>query len=305
MRRFSAVALGILSFASGASFAAEADPEAERLGLAVVQYPLQGGKSPAEVVAKVSAAVDRARAKGAELVMLPEYFGLDVWDEAALERAGKERVYVRQLAARTTPLILKGLKAVVADTGVAVLAGSLLEVRRGELYNTAHLLLPDGRDLTQDKVFPTAWGQKMGMSTGEDVVVHDTPWGRVAILICYDSEFPVLSQSLVKARPELILIPSMTESEHGLYRVRWAAQARAVEHFAYVAVASTVGQTSPSWQHFGRSAVITPREGDFEGLLGEAELGKAQELVVQLDFARLRRARAEAKFYPARDQAKR
>ena len=59
------------------------------------------------------------------------------------------------------------------------------------------------------------------------------------MLICYDSEFPLLGRALQDA--DLILVPSCTEALAGYWRVRIGAMARALEMQCVTVMASTVG----------------------------------------------------------------
>lgn len=274
-------------------------PGAHRL--AAVQYRIHAGRTPEQVIAQVEAHVATASTAGAELVILPELFLFDVWPDEVEDEAA----FVREVAADVTPRILDAAARAAKASGVAVLVGSVPELREGALYNTAHLYFPDGREVRQDKVYLTAWGKKVGMTPGRDLAVFDSPWGRSVILICYDVEIPELSERLVAGSPEVILVPSMTESEHGLFRVRWAAQARAVEHHAYVVVAGTVGHPGPEWVHHGQAAFITPRDAGYPGILTEGPRDAEAVVLGDLDLELLRTRRAEATFYPAKDEAQR
>ena len=269
--------------------------------VAAVQYEIRAGRAADAVIAEAVATVAQAAAHDAELVVFPELFLFDVWPDALEDEAA----YVREVAEQVTPRLQAGLAEAARTHQVAVLLGSAPELRDGALYNTAHLYFPDGRDVRQDKVYLTAWGKKVGMTPGAGLEVFDAPWGKSVILVCYDVEIPALSQGLVTERPEVLLVPSMTESEHGLYRVRWAAQARAVEHHAYVVVAGTVGTPSPTWRHYGQAAMLTPRDAGFAGVLAEGPRDRPAVVYGDLDIEKLRTSRAEVTFYPAEDQRQR
>ena len=266
--------------------------------VAALQYEIRGDRSLSTILSDVDNMIQGAAGEGAELVVLPELFVLDVWPP----KEEDESAFVRKVAADTTPTLLNELQSISAREDVAVLAGSVPELRGESLFNTAHLFFPDGRSVRQDKMFLTAWGLRVGMTPGTKLKVFESPWGRSVILICYDVEFPSLSQKLVQARPEVILVPSMTESTYGYHRVRWAAQARAVEHHAYVVLVGTVGRPHPKWSHFGQAAFITPQDQGFAGILAEGPLNEPGTTFADLDLAKLRASRTRTYFYPARDE---
>ena len=270
--------------------------------VAVAQYEIRGDVPAAGISARAEALVADAARGGAELVVLPELFVLDAWPLASDASEGE---ITRRIARDVTPVVLDDLRGAAARHQIAVLAGSAPELRGERLYNTSRLLFPDGREVAQDKVHPTAWGERVGFTAGAGVRVFDAPWGRTAILICYDVEFPSVTSGLVESAPEVLLVPSMTESEFGRDRVRWTAQARAVEHHAYVLVAPTVGTTSHDWRHFGRAAVLTPRVPGFPGVLAEASRGGEGLVFATLGIDRLRQSRATTGFFPARIERER
>ncbi len=287
---------GLLACAAATPVAAPDLPEILRV--AVVQYEIRGDASAGEVISRVEARLREAAKLGAELVVFPELFVLDAWP---IGSEASESEITRSIAKDTSPRVWAAIDRFARKENIAVLAGSMPWLEDGALFNRAHLVLSDGRILMQDKVYPTPWGRTVGMTSGGRIVVHETPWGRIAILICYDAEFPDLSASLVEPAPEILLVPSMTESRAGLHRVRWSAQARAVEHHAFVVVASTVGEPTEDRRHFGRSAVLTPRTPGFSGLLAEADQGRSGIVFADLDLAALRDSRESSGFYPARD----
>ncbi len=265
--------------------------------VAALQYEIRTGRALSAILAEVEQAAALAAASGSGLLLLPELFVFDVWKE----EIGDEPAYIREVARDISPSLLAGIDAIARGHGIAVLAGSVPELRGEELFNTAHLIFSDGTRVRQDKMFLTDWGKKMGITPGRRLEVFDAPWGRSVILVCYDVEIPSLSAELIEARPEVILVPSMTESSHGYHRVRWAAQARAVEHHAYVVIAGTVGTPNPTWQHFGQAAFLTPRDEGFPGVLAEGPMGEPALIFADLDLAKLRASRASATFYPAKD----
>ena len=56
-----------------------------------------------------------------------------------------------------------------------------------------------------------SWGVRSGLPPA----VFETPWGRIGIAICYDSEVPPLVRAQVEANAWLILVPTCTDTLHG------------------------------------------------------------------------------------------
>ncbi|HVH99270.1 MAG TPA: nitrilase-related carbon-nitrogen hydrolase, partial [Enhygromyxa sp.] len=215
--------------------------------------------------------------------------------EAPTQRVDPVKVKRRQLVGDAPQLL--GL-------GVAILGGTAPRSTDAGIVNTAMLAFPNGQRVLQDKLFLTPDEAAWGWTTGDSLQVFDTPWGRSTMLICYDSQFPSLSHQLGEAAPELLLIPSMT-CDKGLFRVRWSAQARAIEHHAYVVVVGTVDAHASAAGFHGQAVVLTPQDSGFAGVLAEGPRNREAIVHAKLDLAQLRRSRIAAGLYAARDQAKR
>jgi predicted amidohydrolase len=99
----------------------------------------------------------------------------------------------------------------------------------------------------------------------------------------------------------MILVPSMTESHAGLSRVRATAQARAVEHHAFVVISSTVGRPTDAWVHHGQAAVLAPSDGAFGEPLAQGPNHLPAIVYADLDLEHLRQSRVATGFWPARD----
>lgn len=268
------------------------------LSVAAAQFAAGSGKTREAFLEQVRAQVKEANERGVELLVLPE---LLTWDLVSYGSDVSEKAQLKLIAEDFTPKYFSEIRKLSQETGMAILAGSSPRLEDERIFNTALLALPDGRSYQQDKLFLTPDEKKQGWSTGSELRLIDAPWGRTVILICYDSEFPAISQKLVRERPELLLIPSMTADPAGLRRVRWSAQARVVEHYAYAVVAGTVAEK----HHLGQGVVLTPQDAGFPEVAEEGPLNQAGLVRAELDMAFLRKKRTSAGIYPARDQTER
>ncbi len=283
------------------------------LKVASVQFPIQGNQSSAQLLAKIEGYVKQAVKKDVELVVFPEFVALDAWPIPIKEEKPQhlvepneksDREIVQQIAKITTPDFFAGVKRLARKYNIAILAGSAPRFEKTLMYNTAIMVFPDGRQFQQDKINLTKWERDVGFLPGKQLMVTQTPWGQAAILICYDTEFPDLSAALMPYNLSLIFVPSMTESQQGLNRVRCTAQARAIEHHAYVILSGTVGEPSPDWQHFGQSAILSPSETPFPNLIIEGERNRSDMVIQNLDLNCLAQSKKASEFHPAADAQK-
>jgi len=220
------------------------------------QYPLEPNSHFEKLKNTIESAVREAARRHSDLVIFPELLTMDLWQ---LNPGKTDREISFDVARQYTEPYFHFVTELSRRHQIAILAGSSPRVRNNEIYNTAMIAFPDGRQIFHDKVFLTEWEKDQGWKTGDSLTVFDAPWGKTVILTCFDSEFPLTTQALAAAAPEWILIPSMTETEAGLKRVRWSAQARAVEHHAFVVVTGTVGRY-PGWEQVGQAALLEPLE---------------------------------------------
>lgn len=276
-----------------------APPQWSCLHVAAVQYPLVGGMTSQGLLNKVRGYVDTASSAGAQLVVLPELFISDMLDfskpEAPQFYAIAEEIY---------PKFIDELSKLATEKGVYVLAGSFpaIHAETKNIRNRAYLISPNVPAVYQEKLFLTGDEVKWGWEAADTLNVIQAPWGKTVISICYDSEFPLISQTISEHSVDLILVPSMT-SQSGFTRVRWSSQARAIEHMAYVVVTGTTGAPAAGWEMTAQGVVLGPSLPGFLPIIAEGEMNANGAIVhAVLDMTLLREAKATGRYYPAGDQ---
>lgn len=172
-------------------------------------------------------------------------------------------------------------------SGLYILGGTHLVTDGAAWYNQAHLFDPAGNVYTQRKLHLTPYeAAPWRLTAGDDLTVFDTPIGRLAVLVCFDIEFPEAARAAADAGAQILLCPSATDDRAGFWRVRYCAMARAVENQVYVVHAALVGNlptVAGLEQSYGRSAVIAPCDLPFppDGIVVQGEWN--QPLVVTGD----------------------
>ena len=176
-----------------------------------------------------------------------------------------------------------------------IIAGSHLTVEDGVLYNIAYLFHRDGRIDKQYKLHITpSEAHWWGVSSGSEMKVFDTDCGKVAILICYDVEFPELARIARARGANLFFVPYNTDLRSAYTRVRTCAHARCIENNVYVAMSGACGNL-PNVEgadiHYSRSAILTPSDVPFarDGVGSEANDNVETLVIYDLDFALLRK----------------
>ena len=275
--------------------------------LAAAQYPIDRLGSWQAYKSKLVRWVESAAREGAQLLVFPEYGGMEL---ASLFGPEVERDLHRQLEA------VAGLEREVADlhrdlarrTGVYILSASApAQAGDGRYHNRARLTSPEGMAGVQDKIVMTRFEREQwGVSGGQDLRVFSTPFGRIGVAICYDVEFPLIARRLVEAGAELILAPSCTDTLRGYHRVRVGAQARALENQCLVVQAPTVGEAawSPAVDvNVGAAAVYAPPDIGYpeDGVVVRGRMNEAMWVFAELDLDRMAEVRAHGQVLNHRD----
>jgi predicted amidohydrolase len=278
-----------------------------RLRVAAAQYPIELLPGWDDYRAKLARWVAEAAAAGAQLLVFPEYGGMEL---SGLLPSAERGDLARSLGALQA--FVPGFKALHAELArrhhVHIVASSLPLRQQGGTYrNTALLFAPDGAIGAQEKLMMTRFErERWGIEGGEALRVFDTALGRLAIAICYDAEFPLLVRRQAEAGARLILVPSCTDTLAGYHRVRLACRARALESQCVVVQAPTVG--AASWSpavdmNTGAAGIFVPPDYEMpeDGVLTEGVIDAPQWLHAEVDLDAVARLRREGQVLNDRD----
>lgn len=277
--------------------------------IAAAAYPLDWFEDWGGVEAKLSDWVARAAARGADLLVFPEYGAMELASLGGAEVAGDLEGALRE-AAKHRPALDALCARLAAAHGVHVLgpSGPVFDPAFGDRpVNRAVLFGPTGVIGHQDKRMMTRFeAEELDVVPGGPLSVFDTDLGRLGVLICYDSEFPLLARALVEDGAEILLAPSCTETLAGFTRVRVGCMARALENQCVVVHAPTVGKAPwcPAVDvNRGRAAIYGPPDRGWPetGILAEAEMDAAGWAVAEVDPAAIARVRRDGGVLNHRD----
>lgn len=267
------------------------------LRIAAAQYPIEWLDSFDAWAAKLTRWVEEAAHGGAQLLVFPEYGSMELASLFGHEVAGDLQ---GSLAAMNGILgdVDAAHKALAARHGVHILAASFpICGTDGHYRNTARLFTPGGAVGEQQKLIMTRFeNEEWHIAPGGPLRVFDTALGRIGVAICYDVEFPLLVRAQAEAGAGLILAPSCTERMSGYWRVRFGAQARAMENQCYVVHSPTVGAApwSPAVEdNRGAAAVYAPPDAGniASGVVAIGETDRAQWVFADLDMEMPERVR--------------
>jgi len=198
---------------------------------------------------------------GAGLVVLPENFafmGRRDQDQLALaedDGDGQLQAFLSKMAARFGVWLVGGTIPVKSETAGRVRAASLVFNERGvrvARYDKMHLF---------DVTLPGAderYHESATIEPGDDIVVIDSPFGRLGVLVCYDLRFPEMPRRMLDSGLELLAVPSCFTALTGKAHWETLVRARAIENLAYVIAAAQGGYHLNARETHGHSMIVDP-----------------------------------------------
>jgi predicted amidohydrolase/GNAT superfamily N-acetyltransferase len=259
--------------------------------MAAVQYQMRPLSSFDEFVQQVTYFVDTTSDYKCDFVLFPELFTTQLLSFCGEMRPGEA---ARRLA-EFTPQYLELFNDLAIRYHINIVAGSQFTVEEEYLYNIAYLFRRDGSIDKQYKIHitPAEW-KWWGVTGGDRVEVFDTDCGKIAILICYDVEFPELARIAARKGARIVFVPYNTDEQFGHLRVRYCAQARCIENHQYVVAAGCTGNlpfVNAADIHYAQSAIYTPADIPFSPNAVAAETTPNIETIIMkdLDVEALRR----------------
>lgn len=227
------------------------------LNVAVIQL-----NSQADVARNLEQArllVQRAKSRGAELVLLPEnfaFFGGEAEKRQAAEALGEGP-------------ISRALSDMARENALHVVGGGFPE-RSGDAERPHNTLLAVGPDGSHVAVYRKihlfdvelgsggSYSESAATSAGSSVVVADIAGFKVGLSICYDLRFPELYRALADQGAEVLLVPAAFTLHTGKDHWHVLLRARAIEAQSFVLAAAQHGAHPGGRQTYGHSLVADP-----------------------------------------------
>jgi len=201
--------------------------------------------------------IAKAAEQGAKLVVLPEFFaimGMDEREKVAVREqpgSGPIQSFLAETAKQHKIWLIGGSIPLAAKSPDKVLNSCLVYNELGEQvgrYDKIHLFnLELGNE---------SYNEARTIEPGDQVVVIDSPFGRIGLAVCYDLRFPELFRSMKDV--DIIVLPSAFTATTG--KVHWEplVRARAIENLSYMIAAAQGGYHVNGRETHGHSMVVDP-----------------------------------------------
>ena len=196
----------------------------------------------------------------AKLVVLPEMFaiiGLSANDKTlAKEPFGEGEIqrFLSTQAKKNKVWIVGGTIPIEGNNHKKIRASSLVFNADGACvarYDKIHLF-----DVTVSE--KEVYQESDSTEPGDQLVVIDTPVGRLGLGVCYDLRFPELFRSMFDKNVQIISIPSAFTVTTGKAHWELLARCRAIENYCYLVGACQGGSHSNGRKTYGHSVIIDP-----------------------------------------------
>ena len=178
----------------------------EKNTLTIAQIQMQVARDKGANIDHAERLIREAAQRGAELVMLPEMFCCP-YENIAFRPYGEAAGGEAQAA----------LSALARELGVWIVGGSLPELEGARVYNTAFVYDSAGRQVARHRKMhlfdiSVEGGQSFResdtLTSGHDVTVFDTPWGKMGLCICFDLRFEELARVMTLQGARVLLVPA-------------------------------------------------------------------------------------------------
>ncbi|MHA7828963.1 MAG: carbon-nitrogen hydrolase family protein [Roseovarius sp.] len=255
----------------------------DRLNLALLQSPadLEG---QAARLTWLEARLQELAPASPDIVVLPELFQCGYNVAARLSAAGETR----------DGAFAQAVAALARAQDTAIVYGCA--ERDGDaLYNAALAFGRDGRMLGHHRklLLPPGF-EGEHFAPGEGSVLFGIGAFKVALLVCYDVEFPETVRHVAMAGADLVIVPTALSDQWPLVADK-LVPVRAFENGVFLAYCNHSG-TENGLTYHGGSCIVAPDGADL------ARAGAApQSLSATLDHAAVARARARLPYH--RDRA--
>lgn len=275
-----------------------------RVRVSAVQYHLHTIESFNEFAQQCEHYIKTAKEFNTEFILFPEFFTTQL---LSIGSSQGMKLTINELPGFTEQYRALFSRFAV-ENNIHIIGGTHVVHREGKLYNVAHLFYPDGRIGEQAKLHITPTEvEEWNVAGGNELNVFDTDKGRIAILTCYDIEFPEIVRIAKAKGADIIFCPSCTDDRHGFHRVRYTSHARAIENQVYVVLTGTVGSLPTvdfMRANFGQAAVISPNDIPFppQGIVVEGELNNDMIVTADLDLSLLYEVRERGSVTTWRDR---
>lgn len=218
---------------------------------------------PAQNFSHAEHLIDRAMQENPDVLVLPE-----TWNTGFFPKE-----HLAQYSCQDGDMVKRCIGSLAEKYHVHIVAGSVSNVRGGNIYNTAMVFDRSGQCIAEyDKTHLfTPMGEHNFYTGGDHLCRFLLDGIPCAVIICYDVRFPELVRTLCLSGIDLLFVVSQWPRER-IPHLQTLTAARAIENQIFVACCNSCG-TAEQTVFGGHSSILDP----FGNILVQA--GSSEELV--------------------------
>ncbi len=198
---------------------------------------------------------------GAKLVALPENFAMmgnkekDKLAVKEIDGIGPIQNFLATVAKKYSVWVVGGTIPIAGDNENKVRAACLIYNDLGERvarYDKLHLfdvMVPESEEV---------YRESDSIEQGQEILVLDSPFGKLGIAVCYDLRFPEFFRSMQEKGMDILIIPSAFTAKTGSAHWEVLLRARAIENLCYVIAPNQGGFHLNGRKTYGHSMIIDP-----------------------------------------------
>jgi predicted amidohydrolase len=258
---------------------------------------MRSGRTPQVNLDAAIKLIGEAKNAGADYVLTPEMTNI--------MEASRAKLFAAVVAEENDPS-LATFRELARKLAIYLHIGSLaVKVSPDKAANRSFLIDPHGEIAARyDKIHMfdvdladgESYRESNSYRPGELAVLHDLPWGRLGLTVCYDLRFPALYRALAEAGASFLAIPSAFTRQTGEAHWRVLNRARAIENGSFVLAAAQGGAHENGRETFGHSLVVNPwgrivAEGGTEPGVVMAEIDPAEAAAARARIPSLQHGR--------------
>jgi predicted amidohydrolase len=279
--------------------------QTDRIRVATLQYYIRPVQTFEQFRDQVVGLVETAADYKCQLVVFPEYFSLQLLTLGNIRRPIREQI--RDLACQAER-VNEEMRILARRFQMYIVAGTIPTLEgNDQIFNESFIHGPSGSVGVQGKLHMTRFEREEWLISPRSALrVFETDFGKIAIAICYDVEFPEIARAAASEGAHILVVPSCTDDRQGFLRVRYCAQARAIENQMYVIHSCTVGSlpmVPVVSLNYGQASILTPSDFAFsrDGILAEGSPNQEMMVVGELNLSTISDARTSGTVLPLLD----
>ncbi len=274
-------------------------PKKKKVSIGLVQ--MQCAEKSAENLAKAIAGIRDCAKRGAQIIALPELFLSPYFCQG--EKDDKWFETAESIPGPTT----EALSKVARETKTVLIVPLFEKTAEGKFFNSTAVLGPDGKiigvyhKMHIPSLPPDLYAENYYFEKGDKgFTVFDTPYGKIAALICYDQWFPEAARMAAAQGAQILFYPTAigwpqidraekNKAEYEAWQI--IQRSHAIANNVFVAPVNRIGLEG-NIKFWGTSFVSDP----YGRVLAKASTGKEENLVQEIDLGMIEKMREEWPF---------